>query len=111
VDAAGLRILVQNLSAAQRNQHKQFDYFDVVGGETGARYRIHYGDHMNIEQFDASDQRKYVLCLSKARLPVGQVMLAQKIALELFETETLRIANSLGVPPSLRWRPPPPSKR
>jgi hypothetical protein len=53
----GLRLLKQNLSPSQRIQLEMLNYFDVVGGNTGALYRIHLGDRMNIAQLDTSDNR------------------------------------------------------
>ena len=92
----GLQLLVENLSPIQRDQLKLFNYFDVVGGDTGTHYRIHFDDRMNVEQFDPGGKAIRRLCfLPRGRLPVGDVMLAQKIALELFEIEALRKANQL----------------
>ena len=96
----GLRLLKENLSPSQRHQLELLNYFDVVGGKTGTLYRIHFGDQMNIAQLDASGKRVDGLCfLPEGGLPVGDTMLAQKIALELFETDALRSAVHL-----LPWR-------
>jgi len=98
----GLRLLRQNLSPSQRNQLELLNYFDVVGGKTGALYRIHLGDRMNIAQLDANGERVRGLCfLPKGGLPVGDTMLAQKVALELFEIDALRAATHL-----LPWEVP-----
>ena len=56
---------------------------------------------MNVEQLDRTGKRIGVLCfMPEGGLAVGDVMLAQKIALELFETEALQIANKT---PSLEF--------
>jgi hypothetical protein len=90
---AGLRLLKENLSPGQRHQLELLNFFDVVGGDTGSHYRIHFDDRMNIEQIDASGKIVVKLCLvPKEHLPVGDTVLAQKLALELFETEVLRVA-------------------
>jgi hypothetical protein len=90
----GMRLLTDNLSAAQRDQLALFNYFDVIGGDTGTRYRIHFGYLMNVEALDERGSGKRKLCfIPKGRLPVGDSMLAQKIALELFETEAVQVAN------------------
>jgi hypothetical protein len=90
----GMRLLTDNLSAAQRDQLEVFNYFDVIGGDTGTRYRIHFGNQMNVEALDERGTRKRMLCfMPMGHLPVGDTMLAQKIALELFETEAVHIAN------------------
>lgn len=98
----GLRLLKENLSPSHRQQLETLNYFDVVGGSTGAVYRIHIGDQMNITQLDTSGKRIRRLCFGpEGDLPVGDTMLAQKIALELFELEAIRAANQL--PP---WQAP-----
>jgi hypothetical protein len=90
----GIQLLKENLSAAQREQYKRCNYFEVIGGVTGRRYRIRHGHQMNVEHLDDIGRRVRVLCfVPEGPLSVGDVMLAQKIALELFETEAVRIAN------------------
>jgi hypothetical protein len=93
-EARGLRLLQENLSPAQREQHGRFGHFDVVGGNTGKRYRIKYGFQLNVALLDNKGRTRAVLCFApEGNLPAGDVMLAQKLALELFETDTLKIAN------------------
>ena len=93
-NARGIELLGQCLSPAQREQYERYNYFDVIGGDSGKRYRIRHGHQMNVEVFDKNGTRAHLLCFMPAgRLPVGDVMLAQKIALELFETDAIRIAN------------------
>ena len=90
-----LQLLVRNLSPAQRQQFARHDYFDVIGGDTGRRYRIRVGRTLNVAQLNASGGCVRFLCFEPhGQLPVGDVMLAQKIALELFESEALRVANA-----------------
>jgi hypothetical protein len=90
---SGLRLLKENLSPAQRHQLELLNFFDVVGGDTGSHYRIHFDDRMNVEQIDASGKTAAKLCFVPIEhLPVGDTVLAQKLALELFETEALRVA-------------------
>ena len=95
----GIEFLTQNLSPAQRQQYERHAYFDVIGGDTGKRYRIHHGYQMNVEQLDQDGRRARLLCfMPRGGLPVGDIMLAQKIALELFESDTISVANG-----SLAW--------
>lgn len=95
----GIEFLTQNLSPAQRQQYERHAYFDVIGGETGKRYRIHHGYQMNVEQLDQDGRRTRLLCfMPRGGLPVGDIMLAQKIALELFEADAISVANR-----SLAW--------
>jgi hypothetical protein len=107
---AGLRLLKENLSPGQRHQLEQLNFFDVVGGDTGSHYRIHFDDRMNIEQIDVGGKTIVRLCLvSKVHLPVCDTVLAQKLALELFETEALRVAARIsplplpGLPREFRY--------
>jgi hypothetical protein len=44
----GIRLLIKNLSPAQRAQYDAFGYFEVTGGETGKRYRITKAYQMNV---------------------------------------------------------------
>ena len=91
----GAKLLKTNLTMAQREQYERRGYIEVTGGATGRRYRIHHGLQMNVEELNAAGAIVRVMCfLPEGRLPVGDVMLAQKIALELFELEALKIANT-----------------
>jgi hypothetical protein len=90
-----MRLLVSNLSPVQRQQLARHNYFDVIGGDTGTRYRIRDGRTLNIAQLNESGGCVRLLCFEpEGTLPVGDVMLAQKIALELFEVEALSMANA-----------------
>jgi hypothetical protein len=90
----GFELLTRNLSPAQRKQYARHGYFEVTGGDTGKCYRIRHGHQMNVELLDDNGRRSRMLCfMPRGSLPVGDIMLAQKLALELFETEALSIAN------------------
>lgn len=92
----GIRLLKENLTLAQRQQYEKHWYFEVVGGKTGKRYRIRHGRSMNIDQLDKNGRRVCGWCFfPKGGLVTGDVMLAQKVALELFEAEALMIANKM----------------
>ena len=89
-----IHLLESNLSPEQRHQWARHRYFDVIGGDTGRRYRVYKGCTLNIAQLNGSGGRARLLCFEpQGTLPVGDVMLAQKFALELFESETLAVAN------------------
>jgi hypothetical protein len=93
-EARGAALLVHNLSPVQRAQYAARGHFDVTGGDTGRRYRILRGCQLNVEELDPGGQRRRLLCfLPEGRVPVADIMLAQKIALELFESEALKIAH------------------
>lgn len=90
----GLQLLEENLSPEQRRQYEASGYFDVTGGTSGKRYRIRQGSSMNVEQLDKKGRRVCTLCFMPAgRLVTGDVMLAQKVALEVFERDALKVAN------------------
>ena len=90
----GIQLLTENLAPTQRQQFEKHGFFDVVGGSTGKRYRIRNGRQMNIEQLDKNGRRVCGWCFfPQGSLVAGDVMLAQKMALELYEGEALRIAN------------------
>jgi hypothetical protein len=91
----GFQLLTRNLSPAQRQQFARYNYFDVIGGDTGVRYRIRHGHLLNVERLDEKGRRERLICFGpQGQLPVGDIMLAQKIALELFESEATRVANA-----------------
>jgi hypothetical protein len=92
----GMRLLAANLTDSQRRQHEQYRYFEVIGGSTGRRYRIRHGEAMNVDVLDECGRRVHKLCFfPRGRLVTGDVMLAQKLALEAFEIEALAIAHKL----------------
>jgi len=97
-EVRGLRLLRENLSPTQREQQERYGCFDVRGGDTGRRYRIKNGFQLNVEMLDNKGRTTAVLCFMPAgNLVAGDVMLAQKLALELFESDTLKIANKFSV--------------
>ena len=92
--ARGLRLLKENLSATQRQQYQKYGYFEVTGCDTGKRYRIRHGSRVNVDLLDRRGWRVASLCfVPEGGLVVGEVMLAQKLALELFESDAINVAN------------------
>jgi len=88
------RLLKETLSPAQCLQYEADWCFHVAGGESGKRYRIRYGRSMNIDELDEGGRRVRGWCfIPEGDLVPAEVMLAQKLALELFESEALRVAN------------------
>jgi hypothetical protein len=87
------RLLREWLSPAQRTQFTRSRYFDVVGGQTGTSYRIYPGTSMNVYALDCCGRAHRGLCfMPVGELPIGDVMLAQKLALESCEGNALAIA-------------------
>lgn len=92
----GIRLLKENLTPEQRAQYDKHAFFEVVGGKTGRRYRIRYGRSMNIDQLDKNGRRVCGWCFfPRGNLVAGDVMLSQKLALELFEADALKTANKI----------------
>jgi len=78
----------------QLAQYEREGQFEVVGCHTGKRYRIRRVGHMNIDELSKQGSRVAVWCFGpQGYLPVGDVMLAQKIALETNEKAALQVAN------------------
>jgi hypothetical protein len=77
-------------------QCAQFDadkYFDVIGCDTGKRYRVHYGTAANVHEIDNAGSPKMGWCfVPLGSFVPGDVMLAQKIALETDELNVLAVA-------------------
>ncbi|WP_441260643.1 hypothetical protein AB7008_41110 [Bradyrhizobium sp. 521_C7_N1_3] len=96
-EGRSLRLLRQWLSPAQRAQFAEKSYFEVVGGDTGKRYRIYAGAATNVCEIDGNGRPTLGLCfLPMGDLPIGDVMLSQKIALESSETHARGVARSFA---------------
>ena len=93
-EARGLELLKQWLSPEQLAQYNAKKYFDVKGCDSGKRYRISHGAAMNIHEIDGAGCPRGGWCfVPKGHLVAGDVMLAQKIALETDERGALAVAN------------------
>jgi hypothetical protein len=100
-EARGRRLLRNWLSEGQRAQFDAFNFFDVIGCHTARRYRIYYATAANVEEFDKVGKPLIRYCfVPRGDLVPGDVMLAQKIALETDEVAALAVANKF--PPSLQ---------
>ena len=101
--ARGLRLLRSWLSPEQRRQFSEGNYFDVVGCHTGKRYRIHYGVTTNVVELDWDGRPMAGRCfLPAGHLVAGDVMLAQKIALETDENGARAVARPFTLPVDFR---------
>jgi hypothetical protein len=93
-EARGLRLLRNWLTTEQRAQFEGNRYFDVIGCNSGKRYRIHYGANSNVYEIDPAGCPKIGWCFVPVGcLVAGDIMLAQKIALETNEAGALAVAN------------------
>lgn len=92
-EGRSLCLLRQWLSPTQWAQFADTGYFEVVGGDTGRRYRVYAGAATNVCEVDERGRPKLGLCfLPLGELPIGDVMLSQKIALESAESDALAVA-------------------
>ena len=102
----GLRLLRTWLSPEQRAQFDALGYFDVIGGVSGRRYRIYPGVSANIHEIGEDGAPKMGWCFApNGGLVPGDVMLAQKVALETSECAALAVANRFpAMPPRFGTR-------
>ena len=99
----GLTLLREWLSPEQRAQLDASKHFDVIGCQTGKRYRVSYGSRTNVHEIDDSGRSIMGWCfVPSGHLVAGDVMLAQKIALETDERAALAVANSFPPQPPRR---------
>ena len=102
-EARGLELLKEWLSPEQFAQYDANSYFEVTGCHSGKRYRISHGTSMNIHELDGAGHPWVGWCFApKGCLVAGDVMLAQKVALETDERGALTVANKLFVPTGRR---------
>ena len=108
-EGKGRALLQQWLTPAQRRQFEQQGYFDVVGCATRRRYRVQYGSVANVQEVDFEGRSGWFLCFAPdGYLVPGDVMLAQKIALETDELAALAVATRVApvvrlVGPTQSW--------
>jgi hypothetical protein len=82
------------LTPEQEKQWSARGQFEVVGCDTGTRYRLTAAPSMNIQQLDAAGRTVRKWCFAPTGdLAPGDVPLAQKIALETMEGKALALAN------------------
>jgi hypothetical protein len=87
-EARGIKLLREWLSPEQFAQYDARSYFEVTGCHSRKRYRISHG----------AGRPRVGLCFApKGYLVAGDVMLAQKIALETDERGALAVANKFFV--------------
>jgi hypothetical protein len=95
VEERGIALLRSWLTPEQDRQWVAHRCFDVVGCDSGTRYRITRGAVMNIHQLDPEGRRVAQWCFApEGGLAIGDILLAQKIALETMERKALTIANT-----------------
>jgi hypothetical protein len=96
-EARGVRLLKEWLSPDQLAQYDAKSYFEVTGCHSGKRYRISHGISMNVHEIDGAGRPRLGWCFApKGHLAAGDIMLAQKIALETDECGALALANNFA---------------
>jgi hypothetical protein len=91
----GLSLLRSWLTREQDEQWSRDNAFDVVGCDTGTRYRITDSTSMNIIELDKDGHGVRRWCFTPVGPVVkGDVLLAQKIALETMENRARDVANN-----------------
>jgi len=94
------RLLTENLTPDQLSQYKTTGSFEVVGCHTGKRYRIQ--PYFRVQELDRRGRPVCQYCFEPAgRLVPSDIALAQKVALETYERQALRIANRFPINPGL----------
>jgi hypothetical protein len=105
-DECSLALLNENLTATQRAQYAKNQCFEVIGGRSRKRYRIHRGNTFNIVELDANGEPVAKLCfLPRGPLAEADILLAQKMALELFEPDARKVAHQRRIAPLVRSVP------
>ena len=82
------------LTPEQQRQWKSSGVFEVIGSDTGRRYLLTHEAVMNVHQLDPAGRSVAQWCFApEGGLAPGDVLLAQKIALETMERDVLALAN------------------
>jgi len=107
-EAKAKALLKEWLSSDQLVQYEQNRWFEVVGSKTGKRYRIQERQQQNVYELDAEGRPIRGWCfMPKGGLATGDVMLAQKIALETDEKGAMQVAlrfwSEAGLIRFVRW--------
>jgi hypothetical protein len=110
--ARGITLLREWLSPEQQAQFGASKCFDVVGCDSGRRYRIRHGTGTNVHEIDDAGRPVMGWCfVPSGYLVAGDVMLAQKIALETNERAALALANRFPVQVTRRTNSDAPPRR
>lgn len=88
------KLLEEHLTKEQLECFKKNGYFYVIGNSTGRKYRIEKGRQMNVYLVDKQNRKVQGYCfVPVGNLAMGDVLLSQKISLELDEEAALKVAN------------------
>lgn len=88
------RLLMQNLTLEQRRKYKKNKTIIVTGNDTKTQYRLDYSNYFNVNVLDKQGRAVKRLCAQPmGRMPIEDIMLAQKLMLETLETKFINKAN------------------
>jgi hypothetical protein len=94
-EARGMELLLTHLSVTQRAQFNARGRFEVRGSDSSSRYVIRNMSSINIDQLGNNGECIQKWCFGpQGDLVQGDILLAQKFALECFENEALRRAHA-----------------
>jgi hypothetical protein len=97
-DKKALAPLRSWLTPEQDKQWSARGSFEVVGCDTGTRYLLTYRPMMNVQELDPEGRPMLQWCFGpEGELAIGDMLLAQKIALETMERKALALANGQPV--------------
>jgi hypothetical protein len=95
------------LTPEQDKQWTARSEFEVIGCDTGTRYRITHKAVLNVHQLDPAGRTVAQWCFApEGALAPGDILLAQKIALETMERKALALANRQALA-LVSWCPSP----
>lgn len=105
-----IKLFLSNLSDKQRNEYDKYRAITAVGNDTGTKYTINCASVAVMYNISYNQEfNRHRICFRpKDDLPLYDIFLAQKIALECFENETLKVANkgtTYDYIPRQRYRP------
>lgn len=93
-EARGETLLREWLSPQQLAQYEGNRYFDVIGSSSKRRYRVTNKRSFNVLLLDADEGVEEEICVMPVgNLVMGDMMLAQKVALETNEPAAIEVAN------------------
>lgn len=93
IERRAYELLCGHLSCNQLAAFRERGRFEVVGGDSGRRYVIRDAARPNVDEINEKGECARAWCFEPiGKLARGDILLAQKIALECFESEALLLA-------------------
>jgi len=92
--ARARELLIEHLTAEQRETYQRHGFFVVEGGRSKQKYRIRSGSLIgNVDVLDGDNVRHRLCAHAAHEIPMGDQLLIQKFLLEHDEDHFLRTAN------------------